>query len=113
MDNLKMILFDGTELPLEAFGLPMHAVMTFSSNDELMETWKLMTPMNLSKVEIVQDGETVFSYAGGVLESVQSIVTDGCMITAHFYMTGTRLEAVSQETADYVTSAKIMLGEEE
>lgn len=113
MDNLKMILFDGTELNLEGFGLPMHAVMTCQSNDELLEKWKLFTPMNLSRVEVQLSDEAVFTFAGGVLEGVQSVINLNGTITAHFYMKGERLETVTDTTAEYVTAAKILLGEEE
>ncbi len=113
MENLKMILFDGTELNLEGFGLPMHAVMTCQSSDEMLEKWKLLTPMNLSRVEVRLNDESVFAYAGGALEGVQSVINPDGTVTVHFYMTGERLEAVSQTTAEYVTAAKILLGEEE
>ena len=113
MENLKMILFDGTELNLDGFGLPMHAVMTCQSNDEVLEKWKLLTPMNLSRVEIKLSDEAVFTFAGGTLEGVQSVVNGDGTITTHYYMKGTRLETVSDTTAEYVTAAKILLGEEE
>ena len=111
MDNLTLILMDGTELSLDAFGLPCHAVMSCASNDELMARWKLLTPMNLSRIEIKQDGETVFAYSGVNLDGVQSAINGDGSMTVHFYMSGTRLEVVSENTQEYVTAAQIMMGE--
>lgn len=113
MDNLKMILFDGTALALDAFGLPMHAVMTCASEDDMMARWKLLTPANLARVEIKQDGETVFAYTGGTLDGVQSVINGDGTLTVHFYMKGTRFEVMSDTSTEYITAAKILLGEEE
>ena len=112
MDNLKMILMDGTELAIDAFGLPMHAVMTCAGKEAMMEVWQKLTPMNLSRVEVQQDGETVFAYAGGALEGVQSVVNGDGSLTVHFYMSGVRQEVLSETTQEYITAAQIMMGEE-
>ena len=111
--NLKMILFDGTELELEGFGLPMHAAMSCPTKEAMMETWQKLTPMNLSRVEVQQDGESVFTFSGGNLEGVQNVINGDGTLTVHFYMKGTRVETVSDTTAEYVQAAQIMLGEEE
>lgn len=113
MDELKLILYDGTELPLDAFGLPMHAVMICANEDEMLEKYKLLTPLNLSRVAVVQNGETVFAYNGGTVEGMQSIVNPDGTLTAHFYMKGVRQEVLSETSAEYITAAKILLGEEE
>lgn len=113
MDNLKMILFDGTELSVDAFGLPMHAVLTCANEDEMLEKYKQLTPSNLARVAVVQGGETVFAYTGGTVEGMQSIVNPDGTLTVHFYMNGVRQEVVSKTNADYITAAKILLGEEE
>lgn len=113
MNNLKMILMDGTELSIEAFGLPMHCVMTCASKEELLEKWQLFTPMNLSTVQVQQDGETVFAYSGATLEGVQSVVNGDGTLTVHFYMSGVRTETLSDTTQEYVTAAQIMMGEVE
>lgn len=113
MDNLKMILLDGTALSLDAFGVPCHAVMTCESPEAQMEAWKKLTPMNLSKVEVQQDGEAIFAFAGCVLDGVQTVVNGDGSLTVHFYMSGTRVETVSDSTQEYVTAAKIMMGESE
>lgn len=111
--NLKLILMDGTELDIDAFGLPCHAVMTCASKEDMLAKWQLLTPMNLSKVEVQQDGETVFAFSGAVLEGVQSVVNGDDTLTVHFYMNGTRVETLSDSTQEYVTAAQIMMGEVE
>ena len=113
MDELKMILFDGTELPLDAFGLPMHAVLTCANEDEMLEKYKLLTPLNLSRVAVVQNGETVYAFTGGKVEGMQSINNPDGTLTVHFYRNGVRQEVLSETSADYITAAKILLGEEE
>ena len=112
MDNLKMILADGTELPLDAFGLPMHAVVTCANDDEVHALVKKLTAANLGRVEIQQDGVAVFTFGGGKLDGVQTVYNVG-EVTAHLYMSGVRLETVSDTTQEYVTAAQIMMGEEE
>lgn len=113
MNNLKMILFDGTELDIDAFGLPMHAVMTCANEDEMLAVWKQLTPMNMSTVEVQQDGETVFAFVGGSLEGQQSVVNGDGSLTVHFYMQGVRQDVTDANTQEYVTAAQILLGEEE
>lgn len=113
MNDLKMILTDGTALSIDAFGLPMHAVTTCANEDELLSIWKQLTPFNLGTVEIQQDGVTVFKFAGGQLDGVQTVTNGNGSMTVHFYMSGVRLETGTDTDQEYVTAAKIMLGEEE
>ena len=113
MNNLKMIFFDGTELSLDAFGIPMHAVMTCANEEEMLTVWKQLTPMQLSRVEVQQDGTTIFAYSGGKLDGQQSVVNGDGTLTVHFFMSGVRLDAIDATTQEYVTAAQIMLGEEE
>lgn len=111
--DLKMILLDGTELTLDAFGLPCHAVMSCESKDAMMAVWQLLTSMNLSRIEVQQDGALIFAFAGCTLDGVQSVMNGDGSMTVHFYMSGTRIEALDATTQEYVTAAKIMMGEVE
>ena len=113
MTNLKMILTDGTELPLEGFGVPCHAVMTCASKEELSERWAHLTPENLERVEIQQDDEAVFKYAGCVVSGVQAVMNGDDSLTVHFYLDGVREITVSDTDREYIQAAKILLGEEE
>ena len=56
--ELKLILTDGTEINLDAFGIPCHAVMTCATKEEMVETWAKLTEYNLRQV-FVRDGEDV------------------------------------------------------
>lgn len=113
MSGLSMILFDGTELSLDAFGIPMHAVMTCANEDDMLSKWKQLTPMQLSRVEVRQNGEPVFVYGSGRLDGQQSVINGDGTLTVHFFMSGVRLDAIDATTQEYVTAAQIMLGEEE
>lgn len=113
MSNLKMILFDGTALEIEAFGLPMHAVMSFANADELLAVWKKLTPMNLSSVSVLQSDVPVYKFASGKLDGVQSVNNGDGSLTAHFYMSGVQQDVLDDSTREYVTAAQILMGEEE
>lgn len=113
MYDLKMILNDGTELALDAFTLPMHAVMTCKGADDIAATMKLLTEDNLSSVEIRQGDVPVYKFADGRLDGQQSAVNGDGTLTVHYYMSGKQAEVVSDKTAEYVAAAKILLGEEE
>lgn len=111
--DLKMILLDGTELSIDAFGLPCHAVMTCESKEAMMAIWQQLTAMNLSRIEVQQDGETVFAFAGCVLDGVQNVANGDGSLTVHFYMNGTRVGIVNETDQEYIQAAKIMMGEVE
>lgn len=111
--DIKLILTDGSELSLDAFGLPCHAVMTCASKEELLQKWQMMTPMNLSKVEVQQDGDVVFAFAGCVLEGVQSVVNGDDSLTVHFYLNGAKVDILNESDLEYIQAAKIMMGEAE
>lgn len=112
MNKLKMVLADKTEVELREFSLPMHAVVTCASNDEVLATWKLLTQENLRSVTIMEGEEEVLNYQYAGLSGVQCIDNLDGTLTAHFYMEGERI-AMSQEDAAYIEAAKILLGEEE
>lgn len=111
MSKLKMVLADESEVELREFTLPMHAVVTCASNDEVLAIWKRLTQDNLRSVTVME-GETAalhYQYAG--LSGVQCIDNLDGTWTTHFYMEGERI-AMSQEDAAYLEAGKIMLGEE-
>ena len=113
MNELKMILFDGTELALSGFTLPMHAVMQCEDKADVLAKWEAMNEMNMSKVTILQDGVTVYEFTGGHIDGIQHIMNGDGTLTAHFYMSGVRQEVMDDKTREYVTAAQIMMGEVE
>lgn len=110
MENLKMVLQDGTELDLKEFALPMHAIIQCATKDDALTKWELLTQENLTYVQIQQNGEVLlaFQYAG--LTGVQYILNADGTVTAHFYMDGERAETPD---AEYAQAGKILLGEAE
>lgn len=107
MSNLKMVLNDGTQIGIETFGLPMHAVLICADDAEVKEKWAQLTSENLAAVQIQQDEETVFAFSDVTLDGLQCVMNGDDSITVHLYMSGTN------EGAAYAEAGKILLGEEE
>lgn len=114
MNNLALILADGTELRLEAFGVPCHAVMLCESKEMITEIWDTLTEANLQQMFVRQGDEIVFAYRDCSVNGEQSIVNGDGTLTVHFYMDGTRIKeaTLTDEDREYITAAKILLGEE-
>lgn len=110
MENLKMVLQDGTEMDLKEFALPMHAIVQCTTKEDALAKWELLTQENLTYVQIQQNGDVLlaFQYAG--LTGVQYILNADGTVTAHFYMEGERAE---HPDAEYIEAGKILLGEAE
>lgn len=85
MSKDKMILKSGIEIELEA-GASLGALQVASVDRAgMMATWQLMTPDNLSSVQIKNgDGLTVGTYTALALVSETSVVTaDGTVLTTY------------------------------
>lgn len=115
MDNLTMILADNTEMRLEAFGLPCHAVMLCESRETLNEIWDALTEENLRQIFVREGDEIVYAYRDCCVNGQQAIVNGDGTLTVHFYLDGTRIKeaALTDEDREYIQAAKILLGEEE
>lgn len=111
--DLKMILSDGAELSLDAFGIPCHAVMTCENRDTLNEVWDLLTEENLRQVFVRHGEDIVYAYKNCAINGVQSIVNGDGTLTVHFYLDGERVKeaTLTDEDVEYITAAKILLGE--
>lgn len=108
--ELLMHLANGAEVKLNEFTLPMHGVAVYTDMTALTNVYAQFTAVNLSRVSISQDGETIQKLTNVSLESMQVVTNGDGTITAHFYFSGTTENA---HDADYVQAAKILLGEEE
>lgn len=110
MENLKMVLQDGTEVDIAEFALPMHAIVQCATKEDALAKWELLTQENLTYVQIQQNGDVLlaFQYAG--LSGVQYILNADGTVTAHFYMEGERAD---NPDAEYAQAGKILLGEAE
>lgn len=113
--DLKMILADGTELSLEAFGLPCHMVAHCASRHDMAALWDKLTDERLAQVFVRQGDEIVFAYKNCSVNGEQAIVNGDGTLTVHFYLDGERIKeaALTDEDREYITAAKILLGEEE
>lgn len=110
MNVIKMVLTNGDELEVAGFSLPLSVVADCSSEDDAIALWQKLKAENLETVSFTNNGEQIAAFSNVNLENVQFVLNNNGTVTAHFYMRGEN--AVSSET-EYVTAAKILLGEEE
>lgn len=109
MENLKLVLADGTEIAIDEICLPMHVVIS-DTQENLLTVWQSLTAENLESVAVISNEETLASMAGAVLDGVQFVQNPGAeTYTAHFYLSA----AVVSENPEYITAARILLGEVE
>lgn len=105
MDEIRVILADGSAFTIAEFSLPLHVVVT-GTQEELVALWNTLTPENLKTVSVTVGGEVVLTCTDVVLDGAQFVGSSGT-ITVHFYMHG---EGFADN--EYVQAAKILLGEE-
>lgn len=110
MKDLKMILKDGSEISLSEFTFPLHIVVVRDTKEEVLALWDKLTPDNLEEVNIQEDGETLFTFLHACVTGEQIVVNADDTLTGHYYLEGERQPGPDPE---YVTAAKILLGEEE
>lgn len=106
MNNLLMRLSDGTEIGISSFVLPINIVIHNQTKEESLEIWELLTPDRLSSVQIVMNGNVLFSFVNAKLTGVQHVAGADDTNTVHFYMDG-ELEPVGElpETENFVINA--------
>ncbi len=112
MNDLKMTLANDEEIVIDSFSLPLHVVINCQSKTAALAIWQKLTPQNLETVIFTENGERTAEFANVAITSVQFVMNeDNSNITLHFYMFGENRSASDED--DYVTAAKILLGEEE
>lgn len=110
MDELKMVLKDGTEIVLSEFTLPLHAVVVRSTRAEVQAIWDDLTEENLETVTIQDNGEVLFTFNDAIVLGEQIVVNADSTVTGHYYLDGTRQEPGNSE---YEEAGRILLGEVE
>lgn len=110
MNNLKLILHDGTEIRIDAFSLPIHVVIECKTQEELMSYWNMLTADKLITLQVMCGDDLAFAFEHGNLDCVQSMLNGDGTITGHFYFRG---ENAGLGNSEYVQAAKILLGEEQ
>ena len=101
MNKDKLILTNGIEKELEA-GASLGALQMISANRaEMLATWELLTPDNLSSVQVKNgDGLTVGTYTDLVLVSETSVVaSDGTILTTYSLRPKTDVERLEEKVA--------------
>ena len=101
MNKDKLILKNGIEKELEAGG-SLGALQVLSADQaEMLATWELLTPDNLSQVQIKNGaGLTVGTYTDLVLVSETSVVApDGKVLTTYSLRPKTDVERLAERVA--------------
>ena len=101
MKKDKLILKNGIEKELEAGG-SLGALQVLSADRaEMLATWELLTPDNLSQVQIKNGaGLTVGTYTDLVLASETSVVaSDGTVLTTYSLRPKTDVERLEEKGA--------------
>ncbi|MBS5285418.1 MAG: hypothetical protein KHY46_16490 [Clostridiales bacterium] len=101
MKKDKLILKNGIEKELEAGG-SLGALQVLSADQaEMLATWELLTPDNLSQVQIKNGaGLTVGTYTDLVLVSEMSVVApDGKVLTTYSLRPKTDVERLTERVA--------------
>lgn len=101
MKKDKLILKNGIEKELEAGG-SLGALQVLSADQaEMLATWELLTPDNLSQVQIKNGaGLTVGTYTDLVLVSETSVVaSDGTILTTYSLRPKTDVERLEEKVA--------------
>lgn len=112
MNYLKMILANGEEIAIDSFSLPLHIVADRASKADALDVWQKLTPEALEDVTIFENGEKTAEFANVELTSAQFVMyEESDNVTVHFYMSGENRSSNHED--EYVTAAKILLGEEE
>ena len=109
---LKLILNDGTQIELADASYMSQFVVNCNGREEFDSIWSSLTEANLSDVVITSDGVRVHHMSNLVLDGAQAIIDPRGTITGHFYFHGASTVNDAAES-EYVTVAKILLGEEE
>ena len=101
MNKDKLILKNGIEKELEAGGSLGALQMISANRAEMLATWELLTPDNLSSVQVKNgDGLTVGTYTDLVLVSETSVVApDGKVLTTYSLRPKTDVERLEEKVA--------------
>ena len=87
--ELKLVLKDGTNIPLEEAGYNInHCVVNCNDRAAFQAIWNKLTPDNLSEVELTDNGNTVQTITGLKLNGTQTVENPDGTLTGHFYFGG-------------------------
>lgn len=100
MNDLKMILADGSEIVLSEFSLPMHLVVLCETRADVMELWNRLIDENLVTVKVLMDGAEILSFVHAFVDGLQCVYNGDGSMTVHFYLKGERVETDAATDAE-------------
>lgn len=112
MEELKVMLGDGSEIQIMGFALPLSVTVNCESMAEMAEIWeRLHVDASMSKIEILRNGAVCGTYLDVETDGVRVVKNGDGALTVHFYMhdSGKQMEIENE----YAQAARILLGEEE
>lgn len=108
MDEIRVILADGSSFEIAEFSVPLHIVVN-GTQEELIALWNTLTPDNLKSVSVTVDGVTALTNADVVLDGSQFVGGSGT-ITGHFYMHGNLVSGDTTALEAKNADMKVALG---
>ena len=100
MNDLRMILADGTEIMLSEFILPMHIVVLCETRADVMELWNRLIDENLVSVKVLMDGTEILAFAHAYVDGLQCVYNGDGSMTVHFYLMGEHVEPNAHADAE-------------
>ena len=86
MSVRKLILKDKTELIIDQINFPADIIKIYSSKEEFYNVWNMLTPENVSEMEVWEDDVKTMVMEGYLLDGSQTVTNDDGTITGHFYL---------------------------
>ncbi len=109
--EVRLRLHDGTEIEVMEFAIPMQATVACADRQALFNLWDKLTPEALTEVTVLQNSAENQVFHSVSVDGVQTLVNSDGTLTAHFYLSG-ESENAGVSNSEYVTAAKILMGEE-
>lgn len=110
---MKLVLKDSSEIELVNF-TSNSFIFLCGNQQEFNTIWSKMTPENLSRVHITNDGVTILTLENLTSDGVQATYNVNKTITGYFYFHGQEYvqDELSEEDREYAAVGRILLGEE-
>ncbi len=86
MSVRKLVLKDKTELIIDQINFPADIIKLYSSKEEFYNVWNMLTPENVSEMEVWEDDVKTMVMEGYLLDGSQTVTNDDGTITGHFYL---------------------------
>lgn len=110
---MKLVLKDNSEIELIQYTSNAFVVLC-ADEEAFYSIWGKMTPENLSRVHIDDNGTTALILENIIFDGIQATYNNNRSITGYIYFHGQEyvLNEVSEQDREYIEAGKILLGEE-